>query len=391
MDREIVLRARHGDRVPLLRLATVLFVVGALVLAVVGLSLLAASTRQPAPIARPAVGLLVTSREGVVSVARPDGTEPRRISPKGMLLRGPQWSTDGTRIAAWGGPIPSTSSIHPGEVYVMDADGGGIRSITPNLEPIFGDALAWSPDDRRIAIASEGRLFVADTDGGRAIELQVEPIPGDMLRTAAMSWSPDGNELAVVVPRAGSDEWGVLEVVDVRTGDVTVVPMAGSLGYASIGQASWSPTGDAIAYVATVRLAGDHSTGQHLMVAVRNDGSWTTSVLVRGPEADAQLFGWPAWSNDGTRLAWVQGDLFGALALWVRSADGSAARKLADLPVSDLGQLGELAWLPDDSRIVVPNVPESFLSFLLVDPDGIAPAWSLEHLGGTADWQTVAR
>ena len=62
----------------------------------------------------PGLGLLVMSREGVVSVARPDGTGPRRISPEGMLLRGPRWSTDGTRIAAWGGPIPSTSSIHPG-------------------------------------------------------------------------------------------------------------------------------------------------------------------------------------------------------------------------------------------------------------------------------------
>ena len=391
VNREIVLRARHGDRVPLLRLATVLLAVGALVIAVAGVSRLATSTTQPASITHRAVGLLVTSREGVVSVARPDGTGLRRISPQGMLLRGPRWSTDGTRIAAWGGPIPSTSSIHPGDVYVMDADGGRIRSITPGLEPIFGDALAWSPDDRRIAIASEGRLFVADTDGGRAIELQVEPIPADMLRTAAMSWSPDGNELAVVVPRVGFPNEGVLEVVDVRTGDGTVVPTAGSLGYPSIGQASWSPTGDAIAYAVTLRLAGDSGTGQHLMVAVRNGGAWTTSVLVRGPVSDPQRFGWPAWSNDGTRLAWVQGDLFGAVALWVRSADGSAARKLADLPVSDLGQLGELAWLPDDSRIVVPNVPESFLSFLLVDPDGIAPAWSLEHLGGTADWQTVAR
>ena len=270
--------------------------------------------------------MLVTSREGVVSVARPDGTGPRRISPEGMLLRGPRWSTDGTRIAAWGGPIPSTSSIHPGDVYVMDADGGGIRSITPGLEPIFVDSLAWSPDDRRIAIASEGRLFVADTDGGRAIELQVAPIPADMLRTVAMSWSPDGNELAVVVPRVGFSNEGVLEVVDVRTGDGTVVPTAGSLGYPSIGQASWSPTGDAIAYAVTLRLAGDSGTGQHLMMAVRNGGAWTTSLLVRGPVSDPQRFGWPAWSNDGTRLAWVQGDLFSAVALWVRSADGSAAR-----------------------------------------------------------------
>jgi hypothetical protein len=390
VDREIVLRAGTGD--PRLRRATIVLAVGALLLSVVGLWLLAGSARQPAPIpraTRPTVGLLVTSRNGVISIAQPDGTGAHGINAPGMVLRGPRWSTDGTRIAAWGGPVPSTTSIHPGEVYVMDPDGGRIRSITPTLGPIFVDALAWSPDDRRIAIASEGRRFVADTDGSRAFAIEAAADQGTRFSHAAMSWSPDGDELAVVVPRVGSDEEGVLDVADVRTGAVTVVPTAGPLGYASISQASWSPRGDAIAYVATERLVGDRSTAQHVMVAARTNGSWTESVLVRGLDSVLQLIGWPAWSNDGTRIAWIQGAVGGSFALWL--GDGSASRKLADLPVSDLDQLGDVTWLPDDSRIVVPNAPESFLSLLLVDPDGVAPAWSLEHLGGTADWQAVAR
>jgi Tol biopolymer transport system component len=133
------------------------------------------------------------------------------------------------------------------------------------------------------------------------------------------------------------------------------------------------------------------------MVAVRDEGSWTTFVLVRGLEPQVldepilQLSGWPAWSNDGTRIAWIRGAFRQDLALWVAAADGAAPRKLATLPVSDLGQLSAPAWLPDDSRIAVPNVPESRLSFLLVDPDGVAPAMSLDDQGGTVDWQTVAR
>ena len=399
MDREIVLRARHGERVPLLRSATFLLAAGALLLAIVGQSLLTGSTRQPATHHPPDASNAWLARHvpGRCGVGRP--ARRHRASPDQSQGDAPPWAAvvDGRHAdRRVGRTDPSTSSIHPGEIYVMDADGGGIRSITPTLAPIFVDGLAWSPDDRRIAIASEGRLFVADTDGGRAIAMQVALIPADMLRTTGMSWSPDSNELAVAVPRAGSDTDGVLEVVDVRTGDVTVVPMAGSLGFASIGQASWSPTGDAIAYVATVRLAGDRRTHQHLMVAVRGEGSWATTVLVHGLEPRVldqqilQLSGWPAWSNDGTRFALIRGAFGEDLALWVAKADGSAPRKLATLPVSDLGQLGPPAWLPDDSRIAVPNVPESRLSFLLVDPDGIAPAVSLEGQGGTVDWQGVA-
>src|SRR4051794_17352166 len=141
MDREIVLSADDGDRASLRRRSAVLVVVGALLLAVVGLALLARSTPRPEPMIHPRLGLLVTSRDGVLWVARPDGSDIRAISRTPSQLRGPRWSTDGTRIAAWGALDPSSSSIHPGDVWVMDPDGGGIRSITPTLEPMFVDTL----------------------------------------------------------------------------------------------------------------------------------------------------------------------------------------------------------------------------------------------------------
>jgi Tol biopolymer transport system component len=391
---------------PLARRAGVLLAVTALLLAIVGLSLLAGSTRPPSRIALPTLGLLVTSREGGVWVAQPDGSDARRISPDDIQLRGPQWSVDGTRIAAWGARVPSNGSIHPGEVYVMDADGGGIRSVTPTLDPMFVDAVAWSPDDRRIAIGAEGRLYVAEADGRRAIAIEEASIPGVAQAARAISWSPDGNELAVVVPRAGSGTERGLAVVDVRTGGVTMVPTAGPLSDGSVSSAAWSPTGDAIAYVATERLVGDWWTGQHIMVARRNQGSWNESVLVRGPEPARfevtrkpipELFAWPAWSNDGTRITWIEGAFGERPALWVLAPDGSAPRTLAELSTPAIppldaaqGDVGPPAWLPDDSRIVVPNWQDSELSFLLVDPRGLAPAASMQAQGGTADWQGVA-
>ena len=163
--------------------------------------------------------------------------------------------------------------------------------------------------------------------------------------------------------------------------------------------ALFSPCGDAIAYVVANEQIGGKWTTQRLMVATRVDGSWTETMLVGDPvstpsddagQPTPQIFGWPAWSNDGARLAWFQGDAGAAPALWVRGANGSAPLMIADMPVSEMGQLGAPAWLPDDSRIVVPNVPESELQFLLVDPDGVRLPLVLEHQGGTVDWQGVA-
>src|SRR4051794_14999149 len=90
VDREIVLRAEDDDRASFRRGSAVLVVVGALVLAVVGLALLAGSTPRPGPMIHPRLGLLVTSRDGVLQVARPDGSDLRAISSKPMQLRSPR-------------------------------------------------------------------------------------------------------------------------------------------------------------------------------------------------------------------------------------------------------------------------------------------------------------
>lgn len=63
---------------------------------------------------------------------------------------------------------------------------------------------------------------------------------------------------------------------------------------------------------------------------------------------DAAAEGAPAWSPDGTRIAYASdGDLM------VMDADGGRTRRLTDLPTNE----GTPAWSPDGTKIVFPSRP----------------------------------
>lgn len=79
--------------------------------------------------------------------------------------------------------------------------------------------------------------------------------------------------------------------------------------------------------------------------------------LIDGPEIET----FPAWSPDGTRIAYVTGSSFGDGDIWVANADGSDARQLTDRP----GREWAPAWSPDGRRIA------------FVTTDGGSQVWTL--------------
>jgi TolB protein len=111
----------------------------------------------------------------------------------GEDLFAPDWSANGKQIA-YTRSDPAVAPIidRHYRIYVMDADGGGRRAITP--EDIMASGPSWSPDGTRIVFTRwlgwSNHLFFIDGGNLRPV------IPGRNDYDPA--WSPDGRRIAFI-------------------------------------------------------------------------------------------------------------------------------------------------------------------------------------------------
>jgi Tol biopolymer transport system component len=146
-----------------------------------------------------------------VLVVRPDGTGLRNLtqgSCSGDCLSSddPAWSPDGRRIAFERaiGPLPTDGPPPIAGIFVMNADGSGVRQVT-QLEPGSGTedhAPAWSPDGHRIAFMranntarpeNASAIYTVEADGSN--ERLLRRMPPEWPGAGAPDWSPDGSRI----------------------------------------------------------------------------------------------------------------------------------------------------------------------------------------------------
>jgi TolB protein len=113
------------------------------------------------------------------------------------------WSPDGRMIA-----FVRLNTRHG--VYVVNADGSGVRNLTPKPRGAVYAAPAWSPDGRNIAFARErdgnSEIYLMNADGSGQRNLTLDPAyDGDP------AWSPDGKKLTFVSNRDGRFEVYVMK------------------------------------------------------------------------------------------------------------------------------------------------------------------------------------
>lgn len=185
--------------------------------------------------------------------------------------------------------------------------------------------LSWSPDGRYIAYATispQSDIFVLDVYGRRQ-----HNITRDAALDVYPAWSPDGQQLAFSSSRGRSTGGFDIFVTDAQGSSLK------RLTFGDSNYATWSPNGQQIAY--SLRSEG------HLY---RMNADGTGQQRIGDNVAVART---PAWSPDGTRVAYVgfvaMNGLFGDRIFVTEMRSGATFM----ITSPDLRTQGMPAWSPD--------------------------------------------
>ena len=315
-----------------------------------------------------------------------------------------QWTPDGSRILF----------SHAGRIYVVEADGTELTSLSGSYEPAhvysptakidFSPTL--SPDGSRVAYSTlryaKGELY------DHTYEIAVQPIDGsDRVRLTkndrddiAPAWSPDGSLIAFLSPGANYGNYRVFAISPDGSGERPVAPSVSAICCVLM----WSPDGSRLAFIGERRETGtvewvdtyssdpskytreikpDYVFGRQSIYTVKADGSGLVELAwsenpnsppktrfgmseLGAPEEGVSAF---QWSPDGERIAFAARRYGDKDGIYVADPeDSSSVRRIFDLatvsefenPLDDgfipekafqREQIYEIAWSPDGSRI----------------------------------------
>ncbi len=216
------------------------------------------------------------------------------------------------------------------DVYVMNADGSGQRAMLADATDDWWPV--WSPDGRQLAFVSDRdglpQIYTLDIASRTVTRLTfTKAVDSDEDGDYAPQWSSRGQ---IAFRRTLRDR---SEIFVMNADGSDAHRLVQGKGY-DVGPA-WSPDGTKIAFV------GGPADEAYIDV-VNADGTALSRLTTSGADAA------PAWSPDGAQIvfhSWreeEEGDI------WIMNADGSGQRKLFGTPASDYGP----TFSPDGSRIL---------------------------------------
>ena len=276
-----------------------------------------ASTARSQPTAAQIAVATTSGRIALIDAAgHRIATLSTRVGP-GVSNWAPAWSPDGNWLAF----ARSTDGRRSFHVYVMRADGSGVRQLTHGR---FDESPAWSPDGRWIAYASAAGIKIVHPNGRGTRSVRGTGVTGANYSTpyAAMpSWTPRGRLTYAFHPEISSDWPASCRVSGAHCGWVMVSDPDGRDRHPVLRgrDAHWAP--DARTIVFTPSDGG---------VAILSGGK--RHVLGHGYLAN--------WAADGTRIVYARMGLAAAGdAIWIMNANGRNAHRV-------MSNASDPAWRP---------------------------------------------
>jgi len=275
----------------------------------------------------------------------------------------PAVSPDGAWVSYTVTTVDTVRDRRQSDIWMTSWDGA--RTVRLTSSPESEHDAQWSPDGRWLAFLSErgdasdvGQLWLLDRAGGEA-----QRVTGFRGGVTDYAWAPDGKRLALVVEDPSADsttaDTGAAEphrrpvpiVLDrfqfKRDEDGYLDRRRKHLYLFDVGSRrgepltsgdhddltpSWSPDGRTIAFVSKRGPDPDRTNNWDIYAVAATQGSAARQLTTfEGSDGDPEYSGRPAWSPDGTLIAYLRGGApkliyYGVQRLAVVPADGGAAR-----------------------------------------------------------------
>lgn len=217
-----------------------------------------------------------------------DAVIPQNQGDPILYYQYPTWSHDGSQLAFIG--LRADGEKTQSKMMVANLDDDSVNEVytTESEHPVY---LNWSPDNVNVS-------FISTNVSGQNLILQSVPAEGGertILDTGSpyyWSWAPDGR--VMVVHAGGTSTSAPERLAFLNVDQLTVTEQGLEVTPASFQSPAWSPDGSRIAYARTTDSENEIVVTDSAGENPNKIGSFTNKTAF-------------AWSNDGTRFAYIDG------------------------------------------------------------------------------------
>ena len=296
-------------------------------------------------------------------------------------LPGPTRSASPARPAS----LPTTTEggriafASDNEIFLINSDGSGLIQLTHSDPDVYNYQPALSLDGTRVAFAtaqgSQAGIGIIDVDG-TGLQLLTT---NNLSRDSEPAWSPDGSRIAFVRGYDPTSE-GVANFSECGPARIYVVNVDSSIASVdsdpinltpgqSATDPAWSPDGTRIAFAS-------NRDGNYDIYSMASDGT-DVQQLTRTDAQEAE----PAWSPDGKQIAYASGYLRADVTcgfihtgretdptvahpdIYLMSNDGSNQTRLTETENNI-----EPTWSPDSTSLAFVSAYDGAYEICVLDP-----------------------